>query len=99
TVPVAATRAGRPPADCAVAHPDMEQCSTGGSWSGELTLSTLTSTPARAAAASAAVRPNGVYSGATSSRRRIDLRVSQGSVSIVAFAFYCAGAVARTSLS
>jgi hypothetical protein len=33
------TRAGTPPADCAVAHPDYERCTTGGSWSGVLTLS------------------------------------------------------------
>jgi hypothetical protein len=31
-------RAGTPPSDCAVPHPDYQRCSTGGSWSGTLTL-------------------------------------------------------------
>jgi hypothetical protein len=32
------TRAGTPPANCAVTFPSYERCSTGGSWSGRLTL-------------------------------------------------------------
>jgi hypothetical protein len=32
------TRAGTPPASCAVPAPSTERCSTGGAWSGELTL-------------------------------------------------------------
>lgn len=36
---VSSTRAGTPPAGCAVPSPAFEQCSTGGSWAGVLTLS------------------------------------------------------------
>ena len=37
-IPLAATPSGTPPADCAVADPSREQCSTGGAWSGMLKL-------------------------------------------------------------
>jgi hypothetical protein len=38
TIRLHATRAGTPPANCAVKFPSYERCSTGGSWSGTLTL-------------------------------------------------------------
>jgi hypothetical protein len=38
TIPLADTPAGRPPPDCAVMDPSFERCTTGGSWSGVLTL-------------------------------------------------------------
>jgi hypothetical protein len=38
TIPLSETRVGTPPKNCAVQHPSYEQCSTGGAWSGVLTL-------------------------------------------------------------
>jgi hypothetical protein len=37
-IPLADTRGGRPPKDCAVNDPSFERCKTGGSWKGTLTL-------------------------------------------------------------
>ncbi|MEY2426444.1 MAG: hypothetical protein QOI61_2016 [Actinomycetota bacterium] len=37
-VPLADTRAGTPPKDCAVNDPPFERCKTGGSWKGTMTL-------------------------------------------------------------
>ena len=37
-IPLADTKAGRPPRHCAVEHPSYERCKTGGSWAGVLTF-------------------------------------------------------------
>jgi hypothetical protein len=37
-IPLADTKAGRPPRKCAVTNPSYERCRTGGSWRGVLTF-------------------------------------------------------------
>jgi hypothetical protein len=39
-IPLRDTDSGRPPADCAVEHPEYERCTTGGSWAGVLIFRT-----------------------------------------------------------
>jgi hypothetical protein len=102
TIPLRDSRAGRPPRDCAVNDPAFERCRTGGSWDGVLTLRAAAAPKVPAAPhAEPGVRPPqaGIYSGRTAERRKLTLLVSGRSIDIVAFAFGCGKASARTSLN
>jgi hypothetical protein len=103
TIPLADTPRGTPPRRCAVRDPSFERCTTGGSWSGTLTLKRTTAGTTAAAAAAAAsaakVKPPKSGSKFTGRPGGITVYISGRSIQLVAFSFKCRATSGSTSLS
>jgi hypothetical protein len=100
TIPLADTPRGTPPRRCAVRDPSFESCTTGGSWSGTLTLTRKPPATTAAAAASAAkVKPPKSGSKFTGRPGEITAYISGRSIQLVAFSFKCRSTSGATSLT
>jgi hypothetical protein len=96
-IPFGNTPAGAPPRRCAVNDPSFERCTTGGEWSGTLTL---TRRQASASAAGAAAKVTAPKSGKWVGRPgKIEMYVSGRSIQLAAFSFKCHATSGRTSLN
>lgn len=98
TIPLRNTPAGTPPPHCAVQNPEYERCTTGGSWSGVLTLKRRAAGGAGVAAARAAKvkRPIGMFTGRPG---KIEIYAGNRSLDLFAFSVKCGDGSARAGLN